>query len=263
MSRLILRLLVFSGIFVVFAPLILTIYVSTFSDSLIRYPPSGHTFAWYPESVAYFSSPILTSFYLAAISATISLVLGALAGIALSRYSFVGKEFLSNFLVLPLAIPGIAIGLGVYICAILLEMKTGFRSAGTLILLILAHVLITLPWVVRISMASLTNADRSVEEAAASLGASPMMVIWRVTLPCMRSGLIASAMFAFIISFENLEMSLFLIAPGMTTLPISIFQYLEYNLDPLVAAISVVQIVVIGSILLAMARFANLGKITQ
>lgn len=263
MSRLLARLLALAGVLAVFAPLVLTLYVSTFSDKLIRFPPSGHSMSWYPESINYFASSIVTSFYLAAVSALISLAFGAIAGIALSRYSFRGKDVVSNFLVLPLAVPGIAIGLAIYICAILIEMRTGFRSAGTLALLILAHVLITLPWVVRICLASLTNVDRSIEEAAASLGASPMMVIWRVTLPQMRTGLIASGLFAFIISFENLEMSLFLIAPGMTTLPISIFQYLEYNLDPLVAAISVVQILVIGSILLAIGRFANLGKITQ
>ncbi len=263
MFRLAIRCVAFVGASIVFVPMLLTIYVSTFSDRLIRYPPSGFTFDWYPESIAYFSSPILTSFYLAAISAAISLTLGALAGIALSRYKFRGKSLLSGFLVLPLAVPGIAVGLAIYICAILLEMKTGVRTAGTLVLLVLAHVLITIPWVIRICMASLTTADRVVEEAAASLGASPMMVIWRVTLPSMRTGIIASGMFAFIISFENLEMSLFLIAPGMTTLPISIFQYLEYNLNPLVAAISVVQIIVIGSFLLAIGRFANLGKITR
>lgn len=262
MYRLAVRLLIVGGVFCIFAPLVLTIYVSTFSDKLIRFPPSGHTLDWYPGSVDYFLSPILTSFYLALISAGISLVLGAMAGIALSHHSFRGKGVLSSFLIMPLTIPSIAMGLGIYVCAILLEVSTGLRSAGTLALLVLSHVLITIPWVIRICMASLTNADKTVEEAAASLGASPLMVIWRVTLPGMRTGLVASALFAFIISFENLEMSLFLIAPGMTTLPISIFQYLEYNLDPLVAAISVVQIGVIGLMLLIIGRFVNLGKVT-
>ena len=93
--------------------------------------------------------------------------------------------------------------------------------------LVLAHLLVTTPWVVRLCLASLTNHDRAAEEAATSLGASPLTVIWRVTLPAMRQGIIAAGLFAFIFSFGNLEMALFLVAPGVTTLPVAVLQYLR------------------------------------
>ena len=84
-----------------------------------------------------------------------------------------------------------------------IEEQTSIALAGSIKLLIMAHVLITMPWVIRLCLASLTNHDRAAEEAAASLGAGPPLVIWRVTLPAMRSGIIAAALFAFVISFEN------------------------------------------------------------
>jgi putative spermidine/putrescine transport system permease protein len=120
-----------------------------------------------------------------------------------------------------------------------------------------------MPWVVRLSVASLVNHDRAAEEAAASLGASPAMVIWRVTLPAMRQGIIAAGLFAFITSFGNLEMALFLVSPGVTTLPVAILEYLEYHIDPLVAAAAVAQIVLIGGLLLVLDRFVRLGQVVR
>ncbi len=107
--------------------------------------------------------------------------------------------------------------------------------------------MITTPWVVRLCLASLANHDRAAEEAAASLGAGPLTVIWRVTLPAMRAGIIAAALFAFVISFENLELALFLTSPGVTTLPVAVLQYLEYHIDPLVSAVAVAQIVAVAA----------------
>jgi putative spermidine/putrescine transport system permease protein len=115
--------------------------------------------------------------------------------------------------------------------------------------------------VVRLCLASLANHDRSAEEAAASLGARPLQVIWRVTLPAMRGGIMAGALFAFIVSFENLEMTLFLTAPGVTTLPISILQYLQYHIDPLVAAVAVAQIVLVGGALVLLDRQVPIARV--
>ena len=191
----------------------------------------------------------------------ISLLIGVPAGIGLSRYSFPGRSLVSTLLLAPLTMPGIAIGLGIYVLAILFEERTQVAVSGSVWLMVAAHVLIALPWVVRLCLASLANHDRSAEEAAASLGARPFLVVWRVTLPAMRSGIVAGALFAFIVSFENLEMTLFLIAPGMTTLPISVLQYLQYRLDPLVAAVAVAQVVLVGVALAVLDRHVRLSRV--
>ena len=98
------------------------------------------------------------------------------------------------------------------------------------------------------------------EEAAASLGASPFKVFFLVTLPSIRSGVIAAALFSFIASFSDLEKSLFIVGPGKTTLPIAIINYLEWNLDPTIAAVATVQILIIAIALLISDRYINLGK---
>ena len=132
---------------------------------------------------------------------------------------------------------------------------------GSLAGLVLAHVMVTTPWVVRLCLASLATHDRAAEEAAASLGAHPLLVIWRVTLPAMRPGIIAGALFAFVISFENLELALFLSSPGVTTLPVAVLQYLEYHVDPMVAAVAVAQTIGIAILLLFLDRFIRLGRV--
>jgi putative spermidine/putrescine transport system permease protein len=245
----------------IFLPMLLTLYLSLFNEQMIVFPPHGYTTAWYPRIAASFGAPIWTSLRIAVAAVALSLLIGVPAGIGLSRHRFRGRDAVSTLLLAPLTIPGIAIGLAIYVLAIWIEEQTNVALAGSIQLLILAHVLITMPWVIRLCLASLTNHERTTEEAAASLGANPAMVIWRVTLPAMRSGIIAAALFAFIVSFENLELNLFLVAPGLNTLPVAILQYLQYHIDPLVAAVAVAQMAVIGAALLLLDRFVRLGQV--
>jgi putative spermidine/putrescine transport system permease protein len=250
-----------AGLALIFVPLVLTLYLSVFDETLITFPPRGYTLHWYARIIPEFGGPLQTSLVVALAAVAISLLIGVPAGIGLSRYSFRGRSLVSTLLLAPLTMPGIAIGLGIYVLAILFEERTQVAVSGSVWLMIAAHVLIALPWVVRLCLASLANHNRSAEEAAASLGARPFLVVWRVTLPAMRSGIVAGALFAFIVSFENLEMTLFLIAPGMTTLPISVLQYLQYRLDPLVAAVAVAQVVLVGAALAVLDRHVRLSRV--
>ena len=250
-----------AGLALIFVPLVLTLYLSVFDETLITFPPRGYTLHWYARIIPEFGGPLQTSLMVALAAVAISLLIGVPAGIGLSRHSFPGRSLVSTLLLAPLTMPGIAIGLGIYVLAILFEERTQVAVSGSVWLMVAAHVLIALPWVVRLCLASLANHDRSAEEAAASLGARPFLVVWRVTLPAMRSGIVAGALFAFIVSFENLEMTLFLIAPGMTTLPISVLQYLQYRLDPLVAAVAVAQVVLVGVALAVLDRHVRLSRV--
>jgi len=191
------------------------------------------------------------------------LALGIPAGIGLARHRFRGRGVIAALLLAPLTVPGIALGLAIYVSLVAIDEQLGSAVTGSMIGLVLAHVMITTPWVVRLCLASLTNQDRAAEEAAASLGAGPLTVIWRVTLPAMRAGIVAAALFAFVISFENLELALFLTSPGVTTLPVAVLQYLEYHIDPLVSAVAVAQIVAVAALLLALDRFVRLGQVVR
>ncbi|ODU62040.1 MAG: hypothetical protein ABS99_01655 [Acetobacteraceae bacterium SCN 69-10] len=255
--------LITSGLLIIFVPLLLTVYLSLFDEKLILFPPPGYTLSWYAAILPNFGGAIVVSLELALSSVVGSLLLGVPAGIALSRHRFRGVSVISTLLLAPLTIPGIALGLAIFLFLVLIETSTSWPLTGSLLGLILSHLVITLPWVVRLSVASLINHDRAAEEAATSLGARPLTVIWRVTLPAMRSGIVAAGLFAFIFSFGNLEMALFLVAPGVTTLPVAILEYLEYHIDPLVASVAVAQMVLVGGLMLILDRFVRIGKVVR
>jgi putative spermidine/putrescine transport system permease protein len=256
-------LLLWIGIALIAVPLLLTLYLSVFDEKLILFPPRGYTLDWYAAILPNFAGPILTSLELAMAAVVGSLLLGIPAGISLSRHRFRGRGAVSTLLLAPLTVPGIALGLAIYVMLVTIDEQFGSMISGSLVGLVLAHVMIATPWVVRLCLASLTNHERSAEEAAASLGAGPLTVIWRVTLPAMRPGIIAGALFAFVISFENLELALFLTSPGVTTLPVAVLQYLEYHIDPLVSAVAVAQTVGIAALLLTLDRFMRLGRVVR
>jgi putative spermidine/putrescine transport system permease protein len=257
------NLLLWIGIALIGVPMLLTVYLSVFDEKLILFPPHAYTLSWYAAILPNFSQPIVTSLELAAAAVIGSLALGIPAGIGLSRHRFRGRGAVSTLLLAPLTVPAIALGLAIYIMLVTADEQFGTTFTSSLSGLVLAHVMIATPWVVRLCLASLTNHERSAEEAAASLGAGPLTVIWRVTLPAMRSGIIAGGLFAFVISFENLELALFLTSPGVTTLPVAVLQYLEYHIDPLVSAVAVAQTVGIAALLLVLDRFMRLGQVVR
>jgi putative spermidine/putrescine transport system permease protein len=256
-------LLIGCGAALIFVPLLVTLYLSVFDEKLIVFPPHGYTLHWYGQIIPQFGSALATSLEVAVASVAVSLLLGVPAGIGLSRYRFPGRTAISTLLLAPLTVPGVAVGLGLYCFAVLIAEDIGFDITSSRALLVAGHLLITIPWVVRLCLASLTNHDQAAEEAAASLGARPLTVIWRVTLPAMRSGIVAGALFAFIFSFGDLEMSMFLVSPGVTTLPISVLLYLQYRLDPLVAALAIAQVAIIGVVVLLLNRMVKLGRVIQ
>ena len=260
-ERIAMLALVTCGISLIAVPLILTLYLSVFDEKLILFPPRGYTLDWYPAILPNFGGAILTSLELGVASVIGSLLLGVPAGIGLARHRFRGRGMIATLLLAPLTVPGIALGLAIYVALIAVDEQLGSAVTGSMVGLVLAHIMITTPWVVRLCLASLTNHDRAAEEAAASLGANPLTVIWRVTLPAMRAGIIAAALFAFVISFENLELALFLTSPGVTTLPVAVLQYLEYHIDPLVSSVAVAQIVAVAVLLLVLDRFTRLGQL--
>lgn len=257
------RVLLMVGGTLVFLPLLLTVFLSVFDEAILAFPPRGYTLAWYGQILGKFAGPIWTSTEIALAAAVCALLAGVPAGIGLARYRFRGRGLVGTLLLSPLTVPGVALGLGIYVFAVWAEENTGAPLSGSLPMLVAAHVLITTPWVVRLCLAGLANHDRAAEEAAASLGARPWAVIWHVTLPAMRPGIVAGALFAFIVSFENLEMTIFLVGPGMNTLPNAVLQYLIYRIDPLVAAVAVVQMALVGAALVALDRFVRLAQVLK
>jgi putative spermidine/putrescine transport system permease protein len=247
----------------ILTPLVFVTWLAFFRQEIPSFPPEGYSLRWF-QAIAEndrFVSGFLLSLQLAVIATGIGLCLGLPAALCLSRVRFRGREALSSLLLLPLVVPGIVLGIALYVFHVEAEIATGLPILGSLGGLIAGHVLIVLPWTVRLVSASLAGLDRSIEEAAQSLGADRLTTFRRVTLPAIRPGVVAAALFGFVSSFGNLEMSLFLVGPGRTTLPIAIIQYLEWKIDPTIAAVSVLQILLVAAAMLVTDRFVKISRV--
>jgi putative spermidine/putrescine transport system permease protein len=260
------RVLWRAGVGAIFAlvllPMFVVVWLSFFRQGIPSFPPEGYSLRWYANALAQaqFVEGLATSIELALISAAIGTVLGTAAAYGLVRGDFPGRSALGMLLLGPLAVPGIVLGTGLYVVYVQADSLFDITITATLPGLIAAHVLLTIPWTVRLVGASLAGVGHEAEEAASNLGARPLTVFWRVTLPLMRPGVVAAALFGFIQSFENLELSVLLVGPGRTTLPVAMLNYLEFRVDPTLAAVATLQILVIGALMLLADRFVSLSK---
>ncbi|WP_273689905.1 ABC transporter permease [Ketogulonicigenium vulgare] len=244
------------------APVVAVVVISFFDDQIIQFPPSGLTLRWFGNAWARseFTAGLIESLKLALTATAIGVPAGAAAAYAIHRGRFHGRKALSTLLLGPLAVPSIIMGTALYIFYINAEFVLDRNIVGTSAGLIAAHILLTIPWTVRLVLASMEGLDPSIEEAARNLGAPPLVVFWRVTLPMLKSGIIAGGMFSFIQSFENLELSLLLIGPGKITLPVAMLNYLEFKIDPTLAAVGTLQIILIAVLMLVTDRYVKIAR---
>src|SRR5260221_540108 len=244
-------------------PIFFVSWLSFIKNEILAFPPEGYTLRWLSQLwlQPQFAGGFLTSLEVGLLATLGGLALGIPASIGLARYRLRGGEALTTLLMSPLIVPSVVIGTALYIAFVEIEIATELPLTGSLIGLVVAHVLVTIPWTVRLLTASLIGFDRSIEEAAMNLGADRWRTLTRITLPVIRPAVVAAALFSFVVSFGNLEISLFLVGPGETTLPIAILQYLEWKIDPTVAAISLIQIVIVAAGMLITNRFVRLSQV--
>jgi putative spermidine/putrescine transport system permease protein len=244
-------------------PLVFVTWLAFFAQEIPSFPPEGYSLKWFGAIAnnRNFVTGLWTSMQVAIAATMIGLVLAVPASLILARRQFTGNAAMSQFLLLPLVVPGVVMGTAIYVFQIETEIATGLPILGSLGGLIAGHTLIVIPWTVRLVTASLAGLDRAAEEAAQSLGANQWTTFFRVTLPAIRPGVVAGALFGFVTSFGNLEMSLFLVGPGRITLPIAILQYLEWKIDPTVAAVSVLQILLIAGAMIITDRYVKLARV--
>lgn len=240
----------------VFVPLALVVAVSFSADQYLTFPPSGWSLRWYRTLLAdpKFTSAAYVSLVVAATVSICSLVIGIPAAMALARGTFRGRAAMQALMLSPLVLPTIVIGL-----AILLVFSQ-WKLAATYPGLVLAHLVITLPFAIRILTTSLGTLPPDIEQAAATLGAKPFHVFRTITLPLITPGIAASTALAFILSFDEVVLSLFVVGPRLTTLPVEIYRYVQERTDPFVAAVSVVLILATAIIVLLVERSAGLAR---
>ena len=265
MGRLAARFLVALVFATILVPVAAVAWLSFFDQEAISFPPPGYTLRWYVNAwdKRQFARGFVLSLQVAVLAAGIGVVLGTAAAMALVRGGFRrwSRGALAGLLLGPLAVPGVVLGTGLYVVYVGIDDALDLQVAATLPGLVAAHVLLTVPWTVRLVSASLLAAPRDAEEAAANLGARPWTVFRRITLPALRPGVVAAALFSFIQSFENLELTLLLTGPGRATLPVEMLNYLTFRVDPTLAAVATVQVVLVGALMLLADRFVSLSRV--
>jgi putative spermidine/putrescine transport system permease protein len=244
-------------------PLVFIVWLAFYYQEIPSFPPEGYSLRWFAAifDQRKFADGFTLSFEVGVLATLIGLVLAVPAALCLARHDFAGRGPTGNLLLLPLIVPGVVLGTAMYVFHVELENALDVDVIGTFYALVAGHVVIVIPWIVRLVTASLAGVDRTTEEAAQNLGANRWVTFWRVTLPAIRPGIVAGGLFGFVTSFGNLEMSLFLVGPGRTTLPIVILQYLEWKIDPTIAAVSVVQIALIAAIMLITDHYVKLARV--
>jgi len=190
---------------------------------------------------------------IALINTVIATALGSMAALVFARYSFRGKTLLQLLLFPPITIPWLIIGNSMLFMFYWIGISRG------LVAMLLGHVALSLPYVIIVVGAQFKSFGTTLEEAAATLGAPPWVAFRRVTLPMMAPGMVAAALFAFAVSFDQFVISYFLAAPGTSTLPVEIFTAIRKGFTPEINAISTIIIVVSMSIMLITARFYKFG----
>jgi putative spermidine/putrescine transport system permease protein len=243
-----------------FVPILLVIVTSFSGDAYTTLPPRSWSMRWYWNAFvrAEFVSGFMTSLTVAAISTPLSVGTGTLAAYALWKYPGPGARALETALMAPILLPLVVTGLALLVFFNRAQFGTGLLNIA------IAHVIVTFPYSFRAVLAALSRYDRQLDEAAATLRVKPWTCFRHVTLPLIRPGLFAGGLFSFVMSFDEFASTIFLITPGTTTLPIAIYQYMEFNLDPTVSAVSgmLVVLAVAGVLLvervIGMDRFVGL-----
>jgi ABC-type spermidine/putrescine transport system permease subunit II len=225
------------------APLVVVAVVSFGSTSTFDFPPKGLSLRWYR---AFFASEMFVrSFFrvsqvVGLLTALVATVVGTLSAIGLVRIQFRGRQAVETFFLSPLLVPHILLGAAVYLYLARLAWPTSSMT------LLVGHIVIATPYVIRCVTAGLAGMDRSLEEAAMSLGASRAQAFFKVTVPLLRSSMVTGAVFAFIISFSDINLALFLAGANSPSLPVHIFSQIQFEADPSIAAASAVQIVIVA-----------------
>lgn len=237
---------------------VVVVTLASFNDkAILTFPPDAYSLRWYGRMFTYpdFREGFKSSIIVTLSSSVLALVIGTLLSVAVKRLEFPGKQTLVAILHAPLVIPHFTLGLGLLM---LVSQINLMRSYGVLIV---CHVMLVLPFVLRSVYVSMENLDIRLEQAAASLGAAPVKVLCTITVPLLAPGLFGGWLFAAIMSFSEFTASLYVTTQATQTLPVAMYNYVREFADPTLAALSVVYIAVTGLILILANRFMGLSRI--
>ena len=222
------------------APTLVIVPMSFTEARILSFPPQGFTLQWYEKMVTdrQWSTGIVNSLQVATLTTVLATVLGTLAALGLSRGRFYGRSLVNALVLSPLIVPVVVIAIGMF------GLFVQWRLAGSLAGLVLAHTALALPFVVVAVSASLRTMDRNLELAAANLGADPRRSFFHITFPIILPGVVTGAIFAFITSWDEVVVAIFMTSARFRTLPVEMWEQVRQAVDPTVAAVSTTLLVV-------------------
>ncbi len=233
-------------------PLLVVFPISLSSAPYMQFPPPGWSWQWYERFVddPQWIDATWRSLYIGVATAAFALALGVPLSFSLVRARFWGRVVVDRLALAPIIVPTIILSVGVY------GLFAKLKLIGAWYGLVVVHTMLALPFVVLVMTAGLRDFDQALEQAAEGLGASRTRTLWRITLPLLRPSLVSAGLLAFISSFDELVVALFLAGPNMT-LPKKMFDNILMEIDPTIAAVSVMQILLVAIVLVLIGRFGR------
>lgn len=255
------NIILFFGYMFLYFPLV-CIVIYSFNESRLVSVWSGFSLKWYK---ALFSDPIIlratfTSIKVATISATVSTIIGTTAAIVITRFGhFRGKSFFVGAVTAPLVMPEVVLGLSILMLFVGMDKFFGWPDGRGTTTVIIAHITLTLSYVTMLVQARLQDFDRSIEEAALDLGASPLKVFFVITLPIIFPSIVLGWLLSFALSLDDVVIASFVAGPGATTLPMIVFSSLRFGISPEINALATILMTVltIGVIMAAVIIYRN------
>ena len=253
----------------IFAPLVIVVIQSFTNENHMGFPPESYGVRWYAYVMTDddWQNSFMNSLIVASIVAPLSMIVGGMAALGLDRSDFRGKQAVFSYLIAPMVLPHIVLGMALFRIGLFLDTSEGFalNATDSLWFYVVAHTTITIPYAIITIGASLQTLDRNLEEAAQILGASYFKTIFFITIPLIKSGLIGAFIFSFIISFDEFIVTYFL-ATFNQTLPIQIYSTLMFQLEPSIASISTLMLALtalLTLVLMSRGQLVSFGKIIK
>lgn len=220
-------------------------------------PPPALSMRWFEKLVSldYVTTGLATSLKISTLTTAVDVLIGTAAAVALDRSHFPGRSLVMAAFLSPLIVPAVVIGFALLLFLSRIGVVDGFTR------LLCGHIVITLPYVVRTVLASLTGRDRRLTEAALVLGATERQAFWNITLPLIRSGMVTGAVFAFAVSLDDVAVSMFLTDPSTYTLPVALVSNMRASFDLTIAAAAVLLMAVSAILIIILERFVGFDRL--
>lgn len=242
------------------APLVVIVIASFTPTAVVVFPPKGFSLKWYENifsSSTHFMEGLANSLKIGLLATALDILLGVTAALSVCRHDFKGKNVLLNYFTSPMYVPSVAFAF------VLLQVYSQIGGIPGAVRIFIGHFIIILPYIVRNTVSVLHVFNWTLEDAATSLGANPVQVFFKITIPVAKPGIVAGALLAFLYSFDEVALSSLLSTPKFITLPIRIMNYMELTFDPTLAAISTFLIAGSLVLILLMDKFVGLDMFVK